>query len=82
MQYPISLTDDARNRFLEWVREYAARPPEVASQEAAWLSDFDNSLMANSERRDYEMSGFESRSSLPELFDFSDADLIWADCEE
>jgi hypothetical protein len=86
MKYPTELNDAARNRFLLWVSENCKDSAkfddgELMSPEA-WLEEFNDRLGEDSARRDYEMSSFESVSNSPEVFYFSDDDLLYEEVEE
>tara|TARA_B100000676_G_C17689225_1_gene635427 strand:+ start:408 stop:668 length:261 start_codon:yes stop_codon:yes gene_type:complete len=86
MKYPVELNDTARDIFLLWVAENCKDSAKFDDGNLlapeAWLEDFNGRLNEDSSRRDYEISSFESASGSPELFYFSDDDLLYEEFEE
>lgn len=73
VESPVGLNEQGEKRFLAWVFENVKNPEKQHAK--GWISAFEDKLMSDSDRRDFEMGQFESASGNPEIFDFTDEDL-------
>lgn len=79
--YPVNLTPAASDRFNDWLEarlhaRYLTDAGRVLAP-GAWDHALAVKLVADSDRRDFEISSRESASGRPELFDFTDEDLVF-----